>query len=175
MSEQHDADCEDSKAELVDLEDLACPANRAALVTDAELSRDDEDVVILLALCQRLEHLLRLGRLLQVVRTELVAVIVVVEPPLRRDHSENLFDRFAVGRGDRLPLRDGEPSLGVRRQRLLLGDLLVGETDAGKELSQDDGLLRDALDLVVLGIHAARLHLFVHELVSHCVISFWIS
>lgn len=161
VGQQHDADCEGTETELVGREDLACPAHRTALVTETELGRNDEDVVVLLALCQLPEHLRRLGVLPEVLRSEL-AVTVVGELPLRRDLREHLLDRFAVRRRKRLPLRNGEPSLGVRRQRLL-GDLLVGETDAGEELTQDIGLLRDPLDLVALGIRVARLNFLVGE------------
>ncbi len=164
VGQQHDADCEGSETELVDLEDLACPANRTALVTETELGRNDEDVEVLLLVAELLEHLHRLGVLSQVLGSEL-AVTVVIELPLRRDHREHLLDRFTVGRRERLPLRNGEPSLGVRRQ-WLLGDLLVGETDAREELTQDVGLLRDPLDLVAVGIRVARLHFLVLELVG---------
>jgi len=163
VGQQHDADCEGSEAELVGREDLTCPAHRTALVTETELGRNDEDVEVLLLVAELLEHLHRLGVLSQVLRSEL-AVAVVVELPLRRDHREHLLDRFTIRRRERLPLRNGEPSLGVRGKRLL-GDLLVGETDAGEELTQDVGLLRDPLDLVALGIRVARLHFLVSELV----------
>lgn len=165
VGEHHDADCEGSETELVSREDLTCPANRTAPVTETELCRNDEDVVILLLVAELLEHLHRLGVLSQVLRSEL-AVTVVVELPLRRDHRENLLDRFAIRRRERLPLRDGEPPFGVRGKRLF-GQLLIGEADAREELTQDVGLLRDPLDLVALGIRVARLHFLVGELVGH--------
>lgn len=165
VGQQHDADCEGSEAELVGRKDLTCPANRATAMPQTELGRNDEDVEVLLLVAELLEHLHRLGVLPEVLRSEL-AVTVVVELPLRRDHREYLLDRFTVGRGHRLPLRNGEPSLGVRRKRLL-GDLLVGETDAGEELTQNVGLLRDPLDLVALGIRVAGLDFLVGELVGH--------
>ncbi len=166
MREQHDADGERAETELVDLHDLACPANRATAMPQTELSRHDEDVVILLLVAERLEHLLRLGRLLQVVRTE-VALAPVLELALARlaDLREHLLHGFAVGRGDRLPLRDGEPSFGVGRDRPFR-ELLVGETDAREQLPQDVGLLRDALRLVAGEIPVAGLHLLVLELVG---------
>jgi len=66
MGEHHDADCEGSETELVGRKDLTCPANRTALVTETELCRNDEDVVILLLVAELLEHLHRLGVLSQV-------------------------------------------------------------------------------------------------------------
>ena len=113
VGQQHDADCEGSETELVGHEDLTRPAHRTALVTETELGRNNEDVVSLLLVAELLGHLRRLGVLSQVFRSEL-AVAVVVELPLRRDHREHLLDRFAVGRRERLPLRDGEPPFGVR-------------------------------------------------------------
>ncbi len=165
VGQQHDADCEGSETELVGREDLTCPAHRTALVTETELSRDDEDVVILLLVAELLEHLRRLGVLSQVLRSEL-AVTVVVELPLGPDHREHLLDRFAVRRRELLPLRNGEPSLGVRGKRLV-GQLLIGEADTREELTQDVGLLGDPLDLVAFGVRVARLHFLVSELVGH--------
>ena len=165
VGEHHDADCEGSETELVGREDLTCPADRTAPVTKTELCRNDEDVEVLLLVAELLEHLHRLGVLSQVLRSEL-AVTVVVELPLRRDHREHLLDGLTVGRRERLPLRDGEPPFSVRGKRLF-GQLLVGETDAREELTQDVGLLRDPLDLVALGIRVARLHFLVGELVGH--------
>jgi len=165
VGQQHDADSEGTETELVGLEDLACPANRATAMPQTELGRNDEDVVVLLLVAELLEHLRRLRVLAQVLRSEL-AVTVVVELPLRRDHREHLLDRLAVRRRERLPLRNGEPSFGVGRKRLL-GDLLVGGPDAREELPQDVGLLRDPLDLVALGIRVARLNFLVGELVGH--------
>ena len=156
VGKQHDADGEYTESALVGREDLTCPANRTAPVTETELCRNDEDVVILLLVAELLEHLHRLGVLSQVLRSEL-AVTVVVELPLRRDHCEHLIDGLTVGRRERLPLRDGEPPFGVRGKRLF-GDTLVGEADTREELTQDVGLLRDPLDLVALGIRVARPH-----------------
>ena len=165
MGEHHDADCEGSETELVGREDLTSPTHRTAPVTETELGRNDEDVEVLLLVAELLEHLRRLGVLSQVLRSEL-AVTVVVELPLGPDHREHLLDRFAIRRRERLPLRDGEPPFGVRGKRLF-GQLLIGETDAREELTQDVGLLRDPLDLVALGIRVARLHFLVGELVGH--------
>ena len=164
VGKQHDADGEYTESALVGREDLTCPANRTAPVTETELCRNDEDVVILLLVAELLEHLHRLGVLSQVLRSEL-AVTVVVELPLRRDHCEHLIDGLTVGRRERLPLRDGEPPFGVRGKRLF-GDTLVGEADTREELTQDVGLLRDPLDLVALGIRVAGLHFLVLELVG---------
>ena len=166
MSEQHDADGERTETVLVDLHDLACPANRATAMPQTELSRNDEDVVILLLVAERLEHLLRPGRLLEPIGTEF-AFAPVLELALARlaDLREHLLHGFAVGRGNRLPLRDGEPSFRVSRNRPL-GQLLVGETDAREQLPQDVRLLRDALRLVAGEISVARLHFLVLELVG---------
>jgi len=165
VGQQHDADSEGTETELVGHEDLASPTNRTALVTETELTRNDEDVVILLLVAELLEHLHRLGMLSQVLRSEL-AVTVVVELSLRRDHRDHLLDGLTIGRCERLPLRDGEPPFGVRGKRLF-GQLLIGKTDAREELTQDVGLLRDPLDLVALGIRVARLDFLVGELVGH--------
>lgn len=189
MREQHDADGERPETELVDLHDLACPAHRTALVTETELGRNDEDVEVLLLVAELLEHLLRPGRLLEPVRTE-VALAPVLELALARlaDLREHLPHGFAVGRGDRLPLRDGEPSFGVGRDRPFR-ELLEGVADAREQLPQDVGLLRDALRLVAGEIPVAGLHFLGLELGGrccrlsmsnrvhcvHCVISFWIS
>jgi len=163
VGQQHDADCESSKTELARREDLTCPAHRTALVTQAQLGRNDEDVEVLLLQLKLLEHLHRLGVLSQVFRSEL-AVTVVGELTTRHDHREHLLERFAVRRSERLPLRNGEPSFCVRGKRLI-GQLLEGEADAREELTQDVGLFRDPFDLVALGIHIARLYFLVGELV----------
>jgi len=78
------------------------------------------------------------------------AVVVEVALALLLDQIEHFLDRLVVGLGDQLPPRNGEPSFGVGRNRLL-GDLLVGETDARNELAQDVGLLGDVLRLAVAG------------------------
>jgi len=163
MGKHHDADCEGAETELVGREDLTCPANRTALVTETELSRNDEDVVILLLVAELLEHLRRLGVLSQKRSSEL-AVTVVVELPFGPDHREHLLDRFAIRRRELLPLRDGELPFGVRG-KWLIGQLLEGVADAREETAQDVRLLRDPLDLVALGIRVAGLHFLVGELV----------
>src|SRR3989338_8536177 len=108
VGQQHDADCERSETELVGHEDLASPTNRTALVTETELTRNDEDVVTLLLVAELLEHLRRIGVLSQVLRTGLT-LAVVVERPLGPDHREHFLDRFAIRRRELLPLPDCEP------------------------------------------------------------------
>ena len=168
VGEHHDADCEGSETELVGREDLTCPAHRTALVTETELGRNDEDVEVLLLVAELLEHLHRLGVLSQVLRSEL-AVTVVVELPLRRDHCEHLLDRLTVGRRERLPLRNGEPSLGtVRKRRQVLGELeslaRVEIEDLGNRLDLVVDRLRP---LVLLRVRVAGTDFLVGVLVGH--------
>ncbi len=166
VGQQHDADSEGTETELVGLEDLACPANRATAIPETELGRNDEDVVILLLVAELLEHLRRLRVLAQVLRSE-PAVTVVVELPLRRDHREHLLERLAVGRGDLLPPRNGEPSFGaVGQLRQVLGVLERARRVEIEDLGDYLDLIRDRLGaLVLLRIRVARLDFLVGELV----------
>lgn len=166
MRQEHDPDGESSETRFVGSEHLACTANRATTMVDAELGGNDEDVVILLLVAELLEHVRRLCRLAEPVGTELTFTVVVeLAVAGLLDHREHLLDRFAVGGGDRLPLRDGEPSFGVLG-KLTFGDLLIGETDAGEQLAQTVGLLGDSLGLVAREVAVVAGDLFVLELVG---------
>lgn len=151
MRQDHDPDGEGTETALVRLYDLACPANRATTMTQTELGGDHEDVVILLFVAKLLEHRLRLGRLAQtLVRDLAVTVVVELAAASLLDRVEHLLYRPVVGRGDLLPLWDGEPSFGVLRH-FTLCELLVGEPDAREDLAQNVRLLRDRLGLLVAG------------------------
>ncbi len=167
VGQDHDADGECAESELVGREDLTSTADRTSPMADAELGGHHEDVVILLLVAELLEHRRRLGRLAQTRVVDLPVTVVVELPVTSRLHRvEHLLDRFGVGRSDRLPLRDGEPPLGVLRH-FALGELLVGEPDAREDLAQDIALLRDRLGLrVAREVAVARLHLLVLELVG---------
>ncbi len=166
MSEQHDPNREGAESELVGHEDLASTANGASPMTDAELGSHHEDVVILLLVAERLEHLLRPSRLLEPIGAEF-AFAPVLELAVARltDLREHLRHGSTVGQGDLLPLRDGEPPFGIRRDRPF-GQLLVGETDAREQLPQDVRLLGDALRLVTGQVSVGGLHFLVLELVG---------
>ncbi len=167
MGQDHDADGECAEAELVDLHDFACPANRTTTMPQTELSGNDEDVLVLLLVAERLEDLRRPGRLTELIRTELTFTVVVeLAVTGLLDHVEHLLHRFVVGRGDLLPPRNGEPSFGVRRKRAF-GQLLVGVTDAGEQLAQAIRLFGDALRLVAGEVTVFRLFLLVLELVGN--------
>lgn len=166
MRQEHDPDGESPETRLVASKHLACTANRATTMVDAELGGNDEDVVILLLVAELLEHTCRLCRLAEPVGTKLTfAVVVELAVAGLLDHREHLLDRFTVGGGDRLPLRDGEPSFGVLG-KLTFGDLLIGETDAGEQLAQTVGLLGDSLGLVTREVAVIAGDLLVLELVG---------
>ncbi len=166
MGQDHDADGERAEAELACGEDLASAADGTPAMTDAELRRNDEDVVVLLLVAEFLEHARRLGRLPETPGIELAgAVVVELAVTGLLDHVEHLLHRLVVGRGDLLPPRNGEPSFGVRGKRAV-GQLLVGVADAGEQLAQAVRLLGNALGLVAREVAVARLHFLVLELVG---------
>jgi len=83
------------------------------------------------------------------------------------DRVEHLLHGLAVGWCDRLPLRDGEPSFGVGRNRTFR-ELLVGESDTWEDLAQNVALLRDAFRLTVTGeVAVVRGDFLVLELVGN--------
>ena len=101
----------------------------------------------------------------EVIRTELAfAVVGEAVGAGFRDLGENLLERFLIGRAEGLPLRDGEEGFSMLRERRL-GELLVCEADAGEQLAQAIGLLRNALRLVGLRVHVVRLHFLLLVLV----------
>jgi len=118
MRQEHHADRERAETELGRVHDLACPANRATAMANAELGGNDENVVTRLLVAELRELSLRLGELTQVLRTE-ATLTEVVELAVAgfRDQCEDPLDGFAIGRRNRLPARDGEPSLGPGRNR----------------------------------------------------------
>ncbi len=120
MGQDHDAAGERAEAELVGGEEnLASATDGTSTMTDAELRRNDEDVVVFLLVAELLEHACRLGRLPETLGTELAVVVVVeVAGTGLPDHVEHLLHSLVVGRGDLLPLRDGEPSFSIRGKRL---------------------------------------------------------
>ncbi len=131
-----------------------------------ELGGDDENVLILLLVAERLEELRRPCRLAQAFRTEL-AFTVVVELAVTGllDHVQYLLHRFVVGRGDLLPPRNGEPSFGVRGKRAF-GQLLGGIADAGEQLAQAVRLFGNTLRLVAGEVAVLGFLLLVLELVG---------
>ncbi len=167
MRQDHDPDGEGTETALVGLHDLACSANRAPAMTQTELGGDHENVVILLLACELLEHGLRLGRLAQTLVHDLaVTVVAELAVPSLLDRVEHLLHCLGVGRSDRLPLRDGEPSFGVLRH-LALSELLVGESDTREDLAQNVALLRDRLRASVAGeVAVVRGDFLVLELVG---------
>lgn len=166
VSQDHDPDRESTEAQLVDREDLTSTTDRTTPMADAELASNHEDVMILLLIAELLEHGRRLGRLTQTRIVDLaVTVVVELSATGLLDRVEHLLHGFAVGRCDRLPLRDGEPSFGIGRD-LTFRELLVGESDR-EDLAQDIALLRDRLGLAVpREVAVVRLHLLVLELVG---------
>ncbi|MDB5265232.1 MAG: hypothetical protein JWN64_803 [Parcubacteria group bacterium] len=176
MRQQHDADGEGPETELVDCEDLAGAANRTAAMLDTELRRHDQDVRVALGFREIGEELLRVGRLLQVLRTELpFAVVVELAVAGLLDRVERLLQGLAVGGAEdgRVldPVGDREPALGADRQRdFALLDLreqiLVGIADAGEQLAQTVALLGQAFGGIAGQIAVDRTDLFVLELVG---------
>lgn len=166
MRQEHDTDGERAEAELVGDENLARTANRATTMANAELGGYDEDVVILLLVTELLEHVRRLSRLAEPVGTELTFTVVVelVAQGLL-DHGKHFFDCFTVGGGDRLPLRDGEPSFD-RFWKLTFSNLLAGVADAGEQLAQTVGLFGDSLGLVAREVAVVAGDFLVLELVG---------
>lgn len=161
MGQDHDADGERSETKLARGEDLMSATDRTSTMTDAELCRNNEDVVISLLIVELMEHGHTLGRLTELVRTKLTFVVVMELPGLL-DHSEHLLHGFTVGGSNCLPLRDSEPSFGVLG-KLTFSDLLIGETDAGKQLAQTVGLLGDSLGLVAREVAIVRLDFLILE------------
>jgi len=170
MRENHAPDFECAESELVGHEDLASPTDAATPVTETELGSDDQDVEALLLVTQRLELFGRTLVLAKILFPDPVfAVVVEFALALLLDQIEHLLHRLVVGLSDQLPPGNGEPSFGIGRKQLI-GQLLIGESDAREELPQDVGLLRDPLDLVTIGVHAVGLDFLVGELVGHGVL-----
>ena len=166
MREDHAGDLECSESELFGHEDLASPAHAAAPVMETELCGNDQDVVALLSTAERLELLRGPLMLAEILRSEPTFAVVAEAATLPLDQIEHLLQGFLVGLADRLPPRNGEPSFGALRKRLL-GEFLVGEPDARNEPPQDVGLLGHALRLGVAGeIPVTGLDFLVRELVS---------
>ena len=166
MCQEHDADGKCTQATFVCVHDLTGTANRATAMTDTELSRYHQDVVFLLLVAEFLEHCDGFLRLTELVRTKLAFTVVVKRTVSGLlDQVEHLLYGFTVGEGDRLPLRDGEPSFGVLG-KLTFGNLLIGEADAGEQLAQTVGLLGDSLGLVAREVAVVAGNLLVLELVG---------
>lgn len=154
MSEEHDPHLECAENEVLATDDDTRAADRTAAMHDAELPRDDQEVVALLRLRDLLHHFGFPGRFAQVVRTHLV-LAVVVELALAgfvqlREHD---LDGFGVSRDamklrEGLPRRDDEQSFGAFRHGHLCG-LFVVETHARKE---DTKLVRLPDDILRLRI-----------------------
>lgn len=180
VRERHDTDHECAKTDLAGrvFHDYAGTADRTATMADAELCVDDEDVRIALRLGQLVPELNGTGRLAQMLFVNL-SVAVVVERAVASllDGVEHLNHRLAVGRTEDLrvllPVGDGEPSFGVRRQfDLALLDprlqILIGKADARE---QDAKLI--ALGVQIRGFLVAGevavfgLNLLVGEFVHH--------
>ena len=148
MRQEHHADRERAETELGRVHDLACPANRATAMANAELGGNDENVVTRLLVAELRELSLRLGELTQVLRTE-ATLTEVVELAVAgfRDQCEDPLDGFAIGRRNRLPARDGEPSLGPGRNRNV-ATFDVGRPEVREQRLQYLDLLGNRLDLV---------------------------
>ena len=71
MGKEHNADCEGTKTELIGVHDFKRPADRTASVKNAELGRNNEDVVIFLLFAELLEYLRRLFGLAEILRPSL--------------------------------------------------------------------------------------------------------
>ena len=168
VSQEHDPDAEGIKAELGGSHDLVGSSDTASGVTLAELTRDDENVVVLLLFANGLEHLGGLGRLPDVLAVNLAFAPVVQLAPGLIDQVQNDLDCLGVGLGDLLPPWDGEPSLGAFGERKL-GQLLVGVANARKEQAEDVGLLGDTLGLVAREVAVAGRNFLVLELVRGAV------
>lgn len=170
MGEQHDADGKRAEAKLIALHDFACPANRAAAMPQTELRRNEKDVETLLRFADLLPHGGRLGRLLELVGAEL-PFAPVLEAALvgLLQGIEHLLHGFAVRGGDRLPARDGEPAFRIRGDRTRY--VLVGETNAGKQLAELVGLRDDVLRLLVAGeVAVLRADFLVLVLVGEAIL-----
>ena len=167
MRQYHDPDCERTEAKLVRHEDFTSTTDRTPPMTDAELGSHHEDVVILLLVAELLEHRRRLGGLAQTLFVDLtVTVVVELAVPRLLDRIKHLLHCFAVGRCDRLPLRDGEPSFGVGRNRTFR-ELLEGVPDTREDLGENLRLLRDSLGFrVPREVPVLRVDLLVLELVG---------
>ena len=176
MRQEHDPDGERTKGELARGEDLACPANRATAMLDAELRRNDQDVRVALGIREFLPELLRLSRLAKTLLVELtVTVVVELAVASLLDGVEHLEERTAVDRTEDIrvlhPVGDGEPTLGTSRKRDvafldLRKQVEVGEADAGEQLTQTVALLGQALGGVAGQIAVGRTDFFVLELVG---------
>ncbi len=169
MRENHAPDLECSETELVARKDFTSSTDAATPMTKTELSGNDQDVVTLLSFAQRFEFLCRPFVLANLLSKFAFTPVVELALALIPDEIEHLLHCFVVGLDDRLPPRNGEPSFGVRRKRLL-GDLLIGETYAWEELTQNVGLLRDSFRLVARQVSVARLDFLVDELVAQRVL-----
>jgi len=167
VRQEHDPHGERAETELAGVEHLTRPTDGPAPMTETELCRNDEDVVLRLLVAQLLEHRHRALALTETVRTQ-VALAVVVELAVAglADEREDLFDRRVVRRCDLVPARDGEPSLGVRR-KLAVDDLHVGGAEPGEQLTETSDLVGDTLGLVARQVAVLRFDLFVGELVGH--------
>jgi len=104
MRQEHHGRSERAETELGRVHDLACPANRATAMANAELGGNDENVVTRLLVAELRELSLRLGELTQVLRTEATLTEVVeLAVAVFRDQCEDPLDGFAIGRRNRLP------------------------------------------------------------------------
>jgi hypothetical protein len=166
VCQDHDADRERAEAGLARQEDLTSTTDGTSTMTDAELGSYHEDVVILLLVAELLEHGRRLHRLTQTLIVDLAVGVVVELAALLLDRIEHLLHGFAVGRRERLPLRDGEPSFG-RLRHIAFRELLEGVADTREDLAQHVALPRDRLGLAVTGeVTVVRFDLLVLELVG---------
>lgn len=167
VGEQHDGHLEGSHAELLCLHHRASTADGATPMADAELSGDHQDVVSFLRACDPLQRFGLLEALTQPIWSELpLAVIHELAVAGRAKHLKHALERLAVGLSERLPARDGEPSLGARGHRCAR-DLLVAGLELGEVLAQDGHLLGDGLGSPVAGLVAiVALDLFVGEVLS---------
>ncbi|RJQ35549.1 hypothetical protein C4566_00560 [Candidatus Parcubacteria bacterium] len=168
VGEQHNGDLVGTETELVGGEDLASPADGTSTVTETELSRNEQDVVLRLLVTDEIQRVVGANGSPQVLGTELtMAIVVELAATGLLDQIENDLHSFAVGRCDLLPPRDGEPALGTTRQNLA-GDILVHpHRDVGEELAQDLALLGDRPDHVVRQVAVLGGDLLVGVLVGN--------
>jgi len=135
MRQDHTGDCEGVEAELRHRHNLSRPTHGTTSVELAELAGNHENVVIFLLFAELLEGLCGLRMLAEPIGSELTFTVVVeLAVTGLLDQVENLLQGLAVGRGNRLPPRDGEPSFGAVRKRLA-GDLFVSIAYAREELT----------------------------------------
>jgi hypothetical protein len=105
-------------------------------VTNTELGRNHQDVLILLLVAELLENGHGLGGLTELIRTKLTFTVVVERTVSGLlDQVEHLLHGFTVSWSNLFPPRNGEPSFSVFRKQLL-GKLFVGVADTREQFTE---------------------------------------